>query len=154
MDASEQLAVMNAPSMAQVMCLQEQMAQFQQIALHTEHHFANGMYARELHIPAGVLLIGKIHKHEHLFIVTKGRIAVTTDSGMTMIDAPYIGVTNGGIKRAGLAETDTVVVTIHRTELTDLDAIEDEIIEAEDLRLFDSANRPLTIAQEKISCLG
>ena len=39
-----------------------------------------------------------------------------------------------------LAEVDSVGMTIHRTDNTDLDAVEKEIIEEEDNAMFDSSN--------------
>jgi ABC-type hemin transport system ATPase subunit len=30
-----------------------------------KHHFADGIYAREMHIPKGHVIVGKIHRHEN-----------------------------------------------------------------------------------------
>src|SRR5574340_659286 len=40
------------------------------------HHFTDGVYAREMHIPAGHVVVGKIHRHEHLNFISKGRATV------------------------------------------------------------------------------
>lgn len=97
----------------------------------TTHHFAPGVYARELFIPAGVVLTGKIHKTRHLNIISKGRIAVATEQGPKVVEAPHIMVSDPGTKRAGYALEDTIWITIHVTEETDLDKIEQQVI-AED----------------------
>ena len=59
------------------------------IELEVIHHFAPGMYARELRIPAGVLLTGKIHKTEHLNILAKGRIEISNMGESRQLTAPY-----------------------------------------------------------------
>jgi hypothetical protein len=94
----------------------------------TEHHFAPGVYARELFIPKGSVLTGKIHKTEHLNIVSQGRIAVSTQDGRKIISAPCTFVSQPGTKRAGYALEDTVWTTIHPTEETDLALIEGQVI--------------------------
>lgn len=94
----------------------------------TTHYFAPGVYARELRIPKGMVLTGKIHKTEHLNIVSKGRIAVSSIEGRKVIEAPATFVSMPGTKRAGYALEDTVWTTIHVTEETDLAKIEAEVI--------------------------
>ena len=96
-----------------------------------KHVFAPGMYAREMSIPKGVLLIGKIHRGQHINIVSKGSIRVLTEQGTQIITAPCSFVSEGGTKRVGVALEDTIWTTIHATQATDLDVIEREII-AED----------------------
>ena len=49
---------------------------------------------------------------------------------MKRIIAPYTFVSRPGTKRVGLAHADTVWVTIHATEETDLEKIEEEVIAA------------------------
>lgn len=128
------------PTRDQIDRLQAEMAKMPQATLNTHHYFANGMYAREVHRPAGTLIVGKIHKHEHLFIVTKGQIVVWTETGMVRMTAPYVHVSKPGTKRVTLAEVDSSAMTVHRTDKTDLDEIEAEIIEAEEVTMFDSNN--------------
>lgn len=88
------------------------------------HFFSNGVYARELTIPKGFVLVGKIHRYPHLNIISKGRIRVSTEAGVQEIEAPYTFVGTPGVKRAGYALEDTVWTTIHATEETDLEKIE------------------------------
>ena len=120
--------------------LQAEMVKMPQAELDTKHYFANGIYARELFRKAGTLIVGKVHKHEHLFLVTKGSIIVWTENGMVRMEAPYVHVSKPGTKRVTLAEVDSVGMTIHRTENTDLEKVEKEIIEEEENAMFDSNN--------------
>jgi quercetin dioxygenase-like cupin family protein len=94
----------------------------------TFHHFAPGVYAREMKIPKGVVVTGKIHKTTHLSIVSQGKISIATEEGNKIIEAPAIFVTKPGTKRAAYALEDTTFITIHVTEETDLDKIEQLVI--------------------------
>lgn len=84
-----------------------------QIEIKTTHHFTHGIYAREIFIPKGCLLTGKMHRTHHLNIVSAGVIEVMTDEGMKLIRAPYTFTASPGTKRVGLAHEDTVWTTIH-----------------------------------------
>lgn len=84
-----------------------------QIELVTIHHFADGVYGREIHIPAGAKLVGKMHKTAHINIVSQGCIRVWTDQGEKIISAPAIFVAPPGVKRVGEALEDTVWTTLH-----------------------------------------
>lgn len=96
-----------------------------------KHTFAPGAYAREIFIPAGTLVVGKIHRHAHLNMLVRGHVKVATEEGMRELDAtnePITMVSAAGTKRAVLALTDTIWITIHLTDKTDLAEIEKEII--------------------------
>lgn len=121
------------PTRAQIVRLENEMRKCEQLHIEPVHHFANGVYAREITIPAGTLLTGKVHKTEHLNIVSKGQITVWTEDGMKTVEAPYTIVSRPGTKRVGLAHTDTVWTTIHGTHEKDLDRLEADLIESEDL---------------------
>jgi hypothetical protein len=94
------------------------------VNLPLEHGFAPGVYARKLTIPAGTLLTGKVHKYAHWNVVLQGHIEVMTEEGVRHIHAPAMFVSPPGTKRAGFAHTDTVWVTIHPTDETDIATIE------------------------------
>lgn len=79
----------------------------------TTHHFSDGIYMRELFIPAGHVCVGKIHKAEHLNILLRGTIQVVTEHGVKELTGPCVIQSSAGIKRAGYAITDTVWMTVH-----------------------------------------
>ena len=99
-----------------------------QVEIEPTHYFADGIYAREIVIPAGTLLTGKIHRTRHLNIVSKGKIAVVTEDGQKIIEAPCTFVAEAGTKRVGFALEDTVWTTIHASKETDLEKLETELI--------------------------
>lgn len=111
-----------------VMALQGELAQMEQLDCPLKHHFAPGAYAREILLPKGSLVIGKIHKHAHINVVSKGRVSVMTEFGRMDIEAPATFVSQVGTKRAVYAHEDTVWTTVHVTGETDLKKLEDEII--------------------------
>ena len=88
------------------------------------HHFSDGIYAREMFIPKGTVLTGKIHKHTNLNIMSSGELSILTEDGVKRVRAPFTIVSPAGTKRVAYAHEDTVWTTIHATEETDLDKIE------------------------------
>ncbi|MDE2099303.1 MAG: hypothetical protein KGL39_18765 [Patescibacteria group bacterium] len=92
------------------------------------HHFAPGSYGREIFIPQGHVVVGKIHKHAHLNVLSQGRVAVLTEQGVEEFQAPRTWVSVPGTKRVVFAHTDVVWTTIHVTPETDLTKIEEHVI--------------------------
>jgi hypothetical protein len=132
----------NMPTREAIVRLQRHMEQMPQVELPTEHYFADGMYCRVLFRPAGTLIVGKVHRKEHFYVVCSGTIKVTTDDGVQEITGPKVIVSSPGTKRAVLALTDATCLTVHRTESRDVEEIEREIIEPEERpALFDAHNR-------------
>lgn len=94
----------------------------------TDHFFAPGIYARMIFIPAGNVIVGKIHKHETMNIICKGKISIATEEGNVVVEAPCVVNSSPGIKKAGYAIEDTWWINIHPTDETDLDKIEEQFI--------------------------
>lgn len=92
------------------------------------HSFSKGLYAREMFIPKGSLIVGKIHKKECLNIVSKGDIYVVTETGSMRVTAPYSVVSPAGLRRVGYALEDTVWTNVFSTNETDLEKLEEELI--------------------------
>lgn len=81
-----------------------------------------------MHIPAGVILTGEIHKFENLNILSQGKIEVLTEKGMQEVEAPFTIVSPAGTKRIARAITDCIWTTIHGTDENDLNIIEKTFI--------------------------
>lgn len=97
----------------QIFALEREILAQPQAEIPTTHEFCNGVYARTIRIPAGVILTGAIHKDESFFIVRSGQILVTTDTGVAHVGPGFMSVTKPGQKRAGLALTECEVTNIH-----------------------------------------
>ena len=128
-------------SQEQIDRLQSEMVKMPQAELLTEHFFSPGMYCRRVYRSAGTLIVGKVHKEPHFFLCAKGEIIAWTENGMKKLQAGDLIESKAGTKRVTLAVTDAIGITIHRTDKTDLDEIEAELIEPDDLALFDSSNQ-------------
>jgi len=55
-----------------------------------------GTYAREIHLEKGSLVVGKIHKHAHINIISKGEVSVATEHGKKYYTAPCTFVSEVG----------------------------------------------------------
>jgi len=99
-----------------------------QVEIPVQHYFSQGVYAREITIPAGVILTGDIHKFKQLNILSKGRMQVYTEEGIREVEAPFTVVSPPGTKRIAHTLTECVWTTIHGTELTDVDEIQKTFI--------------------------
>jgi quercetin dioxygenase-like cupin family protein len=142
------------PSREQIEQLQAEMVKMPQANLQTEHYFSEaGMYCRKVFRPAGTLIVGKVHKHHHLFLCAMGEIIAWTENGMKRLQTGDVVESKPGTKRVTLAVTDAIGVTIHRTDKTDLDEIEAELVETDNTALFDSSNL-LKIAGEMKALQG
>lgn len=115
------------------------------LTANTFHHFADGVYGRELRIPAGVAVVGKMHRHSTLNVLAAGELAVTTPDGPRVLKAPAVFVSPAGAKKLGIAITDCVFLNVHASRETDLARLEAELIVPDD--------EELTIAGE-VKCLG
>lgn len=105
------------------------LAHIEPIELNTKHRFHGGMYMREVFRPADCLIVGKVHKKEHFYIVLSGTVVITTDDGVMEVTAPYIFESKPGTKRAVYAKTDAVCVTIHRVDSGSVEDVEQELVE-------------------------
>lgn len=104
--------------------LEAEMLKQEQIDIPIRHYFSPGCYAREITIPAGTLLTGRVHKYAQLNILSGGEISVLTDDGMKRVSAPFTVVSPAGTKRIAYAHSECTWTTILATDETDPDLIE------------------------------
>lgn len=91
------------------------------------HNFADGVYTREIHLPKGYVLVGKLHLHECLVFMLEGKVLVADENGVRMVEAPCKFVSEAGIKRVGYVIEDVVWVDIHHTKKTTVSEAEAEL---------------------------
>jgi hypothetical protein len=120
---------------AKVYAIEDEMRKLPPVEITYRHFFSDGLYAREMTIPADTVLTGKIHKYQQLNILSKGEISVLTEEGVKRVCAPFTVVSPPGTKRIAYAHTECVWTTIHGTQETDIDLIE-KIFTADDEREY------------------
>lgn len=93
------------------------------------NRFTPGMYIREIFMPAGSFVTSMEHKTEHPFVISKGKVMVTSENeGQVIYEAPHLGITAPGTRRALYIIEDTVWTTFHVTDETDVEKIGLEIL--------------------------
>lgn len=114
--------------------LQFELGKLPQLDMPLIHRFTPGMYIRELQIPKGAVIITKIHKTTHPFVVSQGHLSVWDEkTGVQHVRAPHTGITTPGTRRVAFAFEDSIWTTFHATDETDVEKIEAAIIEPHDV---------------------
>ena len=102
------------------------------------HRFSPGLYLREIFMPEGTRIIGKIHATEHFNVVLTGECTVITAEGFEKITAPHTFISKAGVQKVVVVHKDCRWQTLHVTDKTDLEEIEkDVIVESYDQLLID-----------------
>jgi hypothetical protein len=116
---------------ARVRKLQAAVRQLPQWEPVTQHYFADQMYCRIVPRPAGALIVGKVHRKEHFYIVLTGTVIITNgEEEAREVTGPQVIVSPIGTKRAVYAKTAAVCGTVHR--LTGEFSSEEHIAQIED----------------------
>lgn len=121
-----------AEEISAIMKLQRAVLSLPQIEFKTDHYFADGMYLRWLPRVKGTLIIGKVHKKEHFYLIISGCVQIEK----TIYKAPCVIVSKPGTKRAVLALEDSICATVHRTSETDMEKIEAELTEPDEASAY------------------
>ena len=116
------------------------------------HRFTSGMYARELFIPAGTVMVSHLHKFPRLCIISKGDVTFTTEYETRRVKAPYTAVFPPGSKVALFTHADTVWTAIVRTDETDIEKIKSQIL-AKDHDEYDAFCLKNNLGLGEESCL-
>jgi hypothetical protein len=112
-----------------ILTLENHLRKMPQVEILPRHYFAHGTYTREVHLPAGSIITGKIHKHSCINMLMKGKIRVVTEEDDYDIEAPYVFVSGPGIKKAAHVIEDVIWLNVHPWNGTDtVEQIEDDVI--------------------------
>jgi len=120
--------IVNNPTRAQVAEIEAIIREAPQTEMPVTNYFSEGVYGREIFIPAGTVLVGKIHKFSSLNVLISGEIGVLTNDGVKRVSPPFVEVSPPGTKRIAYAITDTRWLTVHGTHETDVTKIEHHFI--------------------------
>jgi hypothetical protein len=121
-----------------------------------DEKYGCGTYARQMFIPKGTLIFGKIHRHQHLNFIMQGEVRVFTDFVTKEYKAPCVFVSEIGLKRSVYDIEDTLWVTVHMTKHLgeeNLSKMEEEVIAPtyEELGLMSSISDLLKLNKESQS---
>lgn len=92
------------------------------------HHFADGVYGRQMDVTANTLVISKMHRHQTLNVFLKGRVALISNDGVQELVAPCVLVSPKGTQRIGFFLEDSSWLTVHPVNTQDLAEIEKQVI--------------------------
>lgn len=128
--------------------LQRELAKLPQYEPLTKHHFHGGMYCREVWRAAGVLVVGAVHRKEHLYVIVSGTALITGgNKPAKRVTGPTVMLSLPGTKRAVYAETDVLCMTFHRTDATTVEAAEAELVEPDATSQYGPGNRLLQLEE-------
>lgn len=97
--------------------------------LGTLHHFSDGLYAKEMRIPAGYVAGTHAHQYSHLSILASGRAIVRTDEQSKEYRAPACLEIKSSVHHTIEALEDCVWFCIHATDESDPDKVDVVLIE-------------------------
>lgn len=107
--------------------LTQELLKAPQVDVKTSHALSGGIYARTMYVPAGTLLTGATHKKDHINVFI-GDFSVSSIEGLFRYTGHHVIECKAGIRRAILAHVDGVWTTLVRTDLTEINDIEDESV--------------------------
>ena len=77
------------------------------------HIFAPGVYLREIFLPPGACVTGRIHKYDHACMVLGDLTVYSQDGGVRRVTGCETFVSTAGVKRAVFVHAPTWFTTIH-----------------------------------------
>ena len=107
--------------------LEEHLTMMPQVDCPVKHHFAPGLYMREIFMPAGSIVIGATHKTTHLNTVISGTVLVVADKINRRITGPDTFISKAGVRKTLYNETDVIWATYHPTDTTDIEELTEEL---------------------------
>jgi quercetin dioxygenase-like cupin family protein len=107
--------------------LQDALEDFPQTEIKVTNTFAGGVYSREIFIPKGTMLIGKVHLTDHFNICLKGDLTFLTVDGPKRIVGPTMFVAPAGTKKLAYANEDSVWANMHPALTDDPEKIVDAL---------------------------
>jgi len=100
-----------------------------QVECPVQHFFGPSIYIREVIMPAGTVVVGKYHKHDHLCNMVEGRMIVVNEDGeQREVAAPAVFMAKKGRKTAYILET-VRFQNIYSTDETDVEKLEHMLVE-------------------------
>lgn len=94
-----------------------------------EHHFSDGLYAKQMFLPKESLVCQHQHTYDHLSILAQGKVKVLFDNDVVeTYTAPACINIVKDLNHTILALEDSVWFCIHQTEETDVNKVDQVLI--------------------------
>lgn len=103
------------------------------------HHFSDGLYAKQMHIPAGYVAGSHMHAYSHLSILAKGDVLVEVDGVVSEFSAPACIEIKAGREHRIFAKTDTVWFCVHATDAACADEVDAVLIQKDNAEALSEA---------------
>lgn len=100
----------------------------EQLGCEVTHHFSSGVYAKEIYVPAGRMLIQHRHTHDHMSILASGQVIVQLGDRKREYTAPAVINIPAGLSHSISSIQDSVWYCIHHTDETDPDKVDAQLI--------------------------
>jgi len=109
-----------------------------------KRYFCNGVYIKELLVPKGTLMVGKIHKTEHQCIMTCGDVSLMTQDKHVRMKGHNVFSAHKNTRRVGYFHEDTMWLNVHASHgITDVAEMEDHLLRTSDITwVYDLVNGP------------
>ena len=109
------------------------------------HKLENGLYTREVFMPAGQLVVSFIHKQNHPSFFMEGEMSLLMDSGeVKRVKAPMVVHTEAGTQRVAVIHEDTRWACVYRTDAKTIEEAEKEVY------TMDFRELPESVIQKKL----
>jgi hypothetical protein len=136
-----QIATMSGESIDQVRRLESALLSGPQVEITTSHALHAGMYARTVHIPAGVVLTGALIKLATVLIVS-GDVSVFIGGETLRLTGYHVIPAGAGRKQAFIAHADTHLTMLFPSQATTVEQAESEFTDESDLLLSRQDAKP------------
>ena len=114
-----------------------------QLTFPLRHYRSHEKYVREIFLPAGSLLVSKVHNFDHISILSQGEVTIYThEHGIEHRKAPCTWQEEAGIKRLIYVNSDTVWNTVH--------TVEDKTMNTDELTNYVAHDSDLSWLQERL----
>lgn len=132
--------------------LQEALKSVPQVDCPVRWYFADKMVAREIHIPAGTVIVGAVHRIQNMANLSHGRLLIATDGEAKEICAPFQMLIEPGTKTAVTAIEDCVWTNYlpNPTNETDLDKLVEMFTESKACELLGGSQNAQLLANKSL----
>lgn len=118
---SEIHQLLSSAMIENIEAIENEMLKHEQVDIPTKSNNINGMYTRQILIPKGTIITGRVHLYDYVDIMLSGDISVATQDGVKRYSGYNVFHGAAGRKRAGYAHDDTHWITIHNSKIKDGD---------------------------------